>query len=419
MEISIVAPGSRGDIQPYLALAKGFVAAGHGVRLVTTRDHAGLVRDHGLEPWIAEIDVQEELGNADARAAVEGGGLVRSFRRFSEIAARGADLLAEQALAASTGADAVLAGFSGVFLGSAVAEKLRLPLIQAYNVPFTPTAAFPGALTPWLSFPPRAFTHRLGGRIARQAIWFTARGSGNGARRRLGLGSAPRIGRFETGILGAGDVHYGLSPAVFGRPADWSARTRIDGFWFLDEDAAWTPPAELDTFLAAGPPPVYIGFGSMSSSDPGATARLVLEAVTASGRRAVIHTGWGGLAPADLPETVMAVGSVPHSWLFTRMAVVVHHGGAGTTAAGIRAGVPSILVPFHGDQPFWGRLVHTLGIGPAPIPRKRLTAPALARAIGEALADPAMGERAASLGARVRQEDGVAVTVAAVERSLG
>jgi sterol 3beta-glucosyltransferase len=419
VEISIIAPGSRGDVQPYLALAKGLRAAGHGARLVTTRDHAGLVREHGLDPWVADIDVQAELGRPEARAAVEGGGLLRSFRRFSEIAARGAGLVAEQALAASSGADAVLSGFGGLFIAASVAEKLGLPLVQAYNVPITPTAAFPGVLTPWLSLPPRSVTHRLGHRISRQALWLTARASSNGARRRvLGLPSAPRIGPFESGILRAAPVVYGLSPAVFRRPADWDARVHMRGFWFLDEEAAWTPPAELEAFLRAGPAPVYIGFGSMSSRDPGATARLVLEAVDRSGCRAVIHTGWDGLAPAGLPDTVIAVGSVPHAWLFPRVAAVVHHGGAGTTAAGIRAGVPTITVPFHGDQPFWGRLVRDLGVGPDPIPRKRLNAAGLADAIRTALTDASMADRASVLGAAVRAEDGVGDTVAELERLM-
>lgn len=419
MRVVIVAPGSRGDVQPYVALAAGLQRAGHDARLVTTSDHAALVRSHGLEPWVAAIDVRAELERPEARAAIEGGGFVRSFRRFSEIASRGARLVAEQALAAAGGADGIIAGFSGLFLGLAVAEKLGIPLVQAYNVPCSPTAAFPGALTAWLSFPPRSVTHRVGHRIARQAIWLTSRASGNAARRRVvGLGPAPLLGRFESGTLGASPVLYGISPSIIARPDDWDERVRMTGFWFLDAEASWSPPAELEAFLGAGPTPVYIGFGSMSSRDPGATTRLVLDAVARSGRRAVIHTGWDGLASASLPNGVIAVGSVPHAWLFPRVAAIVHHGGAGTTAAAIRAGVPQVVVPFHGDQPFWGRLVHELGVGTAPLPRRRLAAGALAGALQAALADPAMARTAASFGVRVRDEDGVATAVDAIERAL-
>jgi UDP:flavonoid glycosyltransferase YjiC (YdhE family) len=419
MDISIVAPGSRGDIQPYVALARGFASAGHGVRLVTTRDHAELVRKHGVDPWLADIEVQTQLQAPGMGAALEGGGLLSSFRRFSSIAAEGARLITEQALAASEDADAILTGFGGLFVASSVAEKLRLPLIQAYNVPYTPTAAYPGVLTPWLSFPPRSITHRAGHRFTRQAIWFASRVAGNQARRDvLGLPSARRIGRFDSGILGSAPVFYGLSPAVLARPTDWDRRVHMEGFWFLDTSASWTPPAELEAFIEAGPAPVYIGFGSMSSHDARATARLVLESVTRSGHRAVVHTGWGGLEPDELPSSVVAIGSTPHDWLFPRMAAVVHHGGAGTTAAGIRAGVPSIVVPFHGDQSFWARLVADLGIGPQPIPRKRLTSTRLAEAIDTTLTDRAMGDRASALGTKVRAEDGITAAVRAVTRSL-
>jgi sterol 3beta-glucosyltransferase len=417
VQVAIIAPGSRGDVQPYVALGVGLAARGHGVRLVTTLDHASLVREHGLEPWLAEIDIQRELEAPGARDAIEGGGLIASFRRFSDIAKRGSDLVARQALAASEAADVVLAGFGGIFTATAVAEKLGVPLVQAYNVPYTPTAAFPGALTPWLSFPPRGFTHRLGHKVARQAIWLTSRASGNPTRRQIfGLSDAPRLGRFDSGILGASPILYGLSPAVTPRPADWGPRITMTGYWFLDAAPDWRPNGELTEFLAAGPPPVYIGFGSMSSRDPGATAALVLQAIAESGRRAVLHRGWGGLAPTDLPESVLAIDSVPHSWLFPRMAAIVHHGGAGTTAAAIRAGVPAVVVPFHGDQPFWGRLVADKGLAPRAIPRKRLTASRLAAAITTAATDEAMRERAAAVGERVRGEDGVAEAVAAIER---
>jgi UDP:flavonoid glycosyltransferase YjiC (YdhE family) len=159
---------------------------------------------------------------------------------------------------------------------------------------------------------------------------------------------------------------------------------------------------------------VYVGFGSMSSRDPQKTGHLVLEALARAQQRAVILCGWGGLQMTDLPPHTIAVDSVPFSWLFPRCAAVVHHGGAGTTAAGLRAGVPSIVIPFFADQPFWGRRVAELGVGPAPIPRKKLTAERLAQAIELAVGDRDMRRRAAELGAKIRAEDGVAQAVAIV-----
>jgi UDP:flavonoid glycosyltransferase YjiC (YdhE family) len=214
-------------------------------------------------------------------------------------------------------------------------------------------------------------------------------------------------------------VLYGYSPHVIPPPPDWGADTHVTGYWFLDPPSGWTPPPALHEFLAAGPPPVYVGFGSMSSRNPQATAKLVLDALGAAGQRAVLLAGWSGLRPADLPDSVLMVDSVPFAWLFPRMAAVVHHGGAGTTAAGLRAGVPSIVVPFFGDQPYWGRRVAELGVGPAPIPRKRLTVEVLAGAIDRAVTDPVLRRRAAELGVRIRVEDGVARAVGVVSTLAG
>lgn len=159
---------------------------------------------------------------------------------------------------------------------------------------------------------------------------------------------------------------------------------------------------------AAGPPPVYVGFGSMGSRNPEETADLILDALARAGQRGIIHAGWGGLRRVDLPDSVLMVDGVPFSWLFPRVAAVVHHGGAGTTSAGLRAGGPSVVVPFFGDQPFWGQRVADLGAGPAPIPRKKLTAERLAEAIRAAVTDEAMRQRAADLGAKIQAEDGIA-----------
>jgi UDP:flavonoid glycosyltransferase YjiC (YdhE family) len=208
---------------------------------------------------------------------------------------------------------------------------------------------------------------------------------------------------------------YGYSAHVIPRPPDWNANARVCGYWFLDAPPDFVPPADLMRFLDAGAPPVYIGFGSMNNRDPEATAALVLDALSQTGQRGVLLTGWSGLHAEDLPDTVFKLDAIPHDWLFPRMAAVVHHGGIGTTAAGLRAGVPSVVVPFFGDQPFWGARVYRLGVGAKPIPRKRLTAARLAEAISTVTEDMVLRERAAALGERIRAEDGVARAVEAVE----
>lgn len=415
--ITIIAPGSRGDVQPYVALGKGLLAAGHEVRMVTTRDHAQLVTEHGLDLRSLDIDVEAAIREIETSASLESGKLVASFRQLAELGRRGAAILAEGGLEACRGADAVLAGFGGLFMGMSIAEKLGLPLLQAYNVPVTPTRDFPGALVPGLSLWPKGLFHRLGHHISRQALWLAARAAGNQAREAvLGLPPAPLLGRFDGERLGRGPILYGFSPSVLGRPADWGPRIEVTGHWFLGAHEQWAPPAGLVEFLERGPPPVYIGFGSMSHRSPEETARLVVSAVRAAGQRAILHAGWGGLRAARLPDTMLMVESIPHAWLFDRVSAVVHHGGAGTTAAGLRAGVPNVVVPFHGDQPFWARRVADLGLGPEPIPRKRLAEDRLARAIEAAVGDREMRRRAAEIGAKIRAEDGVARAVEAIER---
>jgi len=200
-------------------------------------------------------------------------------------------------------------------------------------------------------------------------------------------------------------------------PTDWPDYIQVTGYWFLEPPTGWEPPSDLVKFLQAGPPPVYVGFGSMLSRKPEETADLILTALANTGQRAVLSSGWGGLKKENLPETVFMVGSIPHIWLFPRMAAVVHHGGAGTTGAGLHAGIPSIITPFFGDQPFWGHRVYELGVGPKPIPRQRLTVESLAEAIHAAVSDAAIRKNAAHLGKLIRAEDGVARAVAIIEQN--
>jgi len=211
---------------------------------------------------------------------------------------------------------------------------------------------------------------------------------------------------------------YGFSPTVVPKPRDWPDNAFVTGYWFLKRHPSWKPPQDLEQFLSSGKPPVYIGFGSMRAQSPEALTELVMEAVHLSGQRAVIHSGWAGLGGRKLPAAIKVIGQVPHCWLFPRMAALVHHGGSGTTASGLRAGKPAVVVPFIADQPFWGRRVCALGAGPKPIPVTQLTAKRLAAAIHEAVNNPKMRAAAAELGRRIRQEDGVGVAVRIFEQHL-
>lgn len=197
------------------------------------------------------------------------------------------------------------------------------------------------------------------------------------------------------------------SPSLIPKPNDWQNNVDISGFFFLDLATSYTPEPELAAFLEAGPPPVYIGFGSIVVDDPNALTRIIFDAIHISGMRALVSKGWGGLGVDDvgIPPGVFMVGNCPHDWLFQHVSCVVHHGGAGTMAAGVRAGKPTVIVPFFGDQPFWGAMIDRAGAGPAPIPYAELTAEKLAQAMTQAM-KPETAEKAQLLGRKIREERG-------------
>jgi UDP:flavonoid glycosyltransferase YjiC (YdhE family) len=253
--------------------------------------------------------------------------------------------------------------------------------------------------------------------MVRQMMWQGFRSADSLARQNvLNLPAASFWGPYHSDRTRGLPILYGFSPSVIPAPSDWSADNHVTGFWLLDSAEHWTPPSDLVDFLEAGPAPVYIGFGSMSTRKPEETADLVLQALSRTHQRAILFSGWGGLSKDYVPDSVFMVDSIPHAWLFPRVAAVVHHGGAGTTAAGLRAGVPAVVIPFFGDQPFWGQRVAELGVGPAPIPRQKLTVDRLAEAIQQAVTDKEMHQRAAYLGAKIQAEDGIACAVEIIQQ---
>ena len=407
MRIAIIASGSRGDVEPYVALGKGLQAAGHVVRLVTHRDFESLVTAHGVEFWPVAGSVQDV---AESMAAlIENGNFLAILAQMGKEAQRGALALASASLEACQGMELVVAGIGGVFVGIAIAEKLGIPLLQAYYIPFTPTRAYPAFVVP----KPPSFLGTLLNRpsyqVARQMMWQPFRSADKRARREvLGLPAAPFFGPFNSKCVQGQPIIYGYSPAVIPPPADWGADVHVTGYWFLDPADDWTPDPALADFLAAGPPPVYVGFGSMSSRNPEATANLILDALARTGQRGIIHAGWGGLQKTDLPGSVLMVDGVPFSWLFPRVAAVVHHGGAGTTSAGLRAGVPSVVCALLRRPTLLGAACRGFGRRPGADPAQETDR----RAAGAG--DPNGGDgsgyarRAADLGAKIRAEDGIA-----------
>ena len=415
MRVTLLTVGSRGDVQPYVALGTGLRAAGHAVAVATGPAFEPLVAQHGLEHRRLAVDYEGLMESPQARALLAGAPW-RSLRFLRETVWPMLRQLLEDGWAAARDAELVVY-HPKALAGYHVAEQLGVPGVLASPLPaFTPTAAFPSPLLPVgnLGGPLNRLTAALLLRVSTAPY----RGLVNAWRRQaLGLPPQPPLASELERDGQPVATLYGVSPHVVPTPADWPPMAIMTGYWFLDESAGYRPPPELERFLEAGEPPVYVGFGSMAGSDPDRTTRMVVRAVEQAGVRAILATGWGGLATRmPLPSSILAIRSAPHDWLFPRVAAVVHHGGAGTTAAGLRAGRPSVVCPFFGDQPFWGRRVHALGVGPAPIPQKRLLAERLAEAIGAATTDADMRRRAADLGEAIRGEDGIGSAVRHIDR---
>ena len=421
MRILIITIGTRGDVQPYLALARGLMAAGHEMWLATDVTFESFVADFGVGFKAIKADprqaMQEDIRKVGGNPVKFIGWLNRQFRPLARDFFRDVKAAAEDM-------DALLFG-ALAFPAFHVAQGLGIPSLATYLQPATPTRHFAGAAgqTPeWLPF--RGQANKWITELSTFSVFAMTKGVVDEARQELlGLPRMPWRDYLKLNSAGV-PIVYGYSPHVVPVPPDWGDWLHVTGYWFLDGDEEWQPPAPLAGFLEAGPPPVYVGFGSMIDKESGAVTKIVLDALAKTGRRAILLGGWGDLGGGDLPanvlrpENVLRIESAPHRWLFPRMAAVVHHGGAGTTAAGLRAGVPNVIVPFFADQPFWGSRIQALGVGPRPIPRQKLTADRLAEAIEKAVSDQEMNRLAAELGQKIQAEDGVAAAVPLIESLL-
>ena len=387
-------------------LGRGLQRAGYDVLLAAPENFAGFIQEYGLHFFPLRGDVQQVMASDTARELMETGSSnpIKSIRAMRTLLGPVAIQMAEDALTACRDTDALISLAVFAPFGKSIAEILDVPLINIEPTPLLPTRTFPAAGWPvqrnW-----GGLHNRVSGHAMLYAIWQWYGPYVNRFRQSHGLPSFTAASFYR--ILTATPLLGAYSPNVIPHPPDWARDVHVTGYFFPQTQTELSPPAELSEFLDAGEPPVYIGFGSMAGRDSEAFTATVLEALQRTGQRGMLLTGWGGIQAVPVPESVFVLGSAPHDWLFPRMAAVVHHGGAGTTAEGLRAGVPSVIIPFAVDQPFWGKRVRDLGVGPAPIPRKRLTAEKLAHAIQTACVHPEMRQRAATLGHMIRAERGV------------
>ncbi len=416
MKVTLLAPGSRGDVQPFLALAIGLQNAGHQVRFVTHSLFEPFVRSYGIEHHPLAGNPLQDLMKEEGFQWLESG---KNPARFAKALVRVAGPLIAQmyrdSWEASRGTDMIL--FHGLAIqGFFFAQKEKIPSMMVSFQPWAMTGDFPQILFPANMRLGRAF-NRLSYKIGEQLFWHPIRTLTNKMLKdEFGISAAPFLGPMRELRIKRHPMLYGFSESVVSRPTDWGDWHHICGNWFLDQTQNWEPPSRLVDFIASGAPPIYIGFGSMTDRNPSQLTRIVLDALIRTKQRGIVHRGWAGLKDTDVPDSSMLVDELPHEWLFPKMSAVVHHGGAGTTAAGLRAGVPAVVVPFFADQPWWGERVHALGAGSSPIPRKELNADRLAEAIRTAATDPIMKTKAMEISRRIQSENGIARAIEIIER---
>lgn len=423
MKIFMIALGTRGDIQPYVGLGLGLQKAGHEVTICSTANFESFIREYGLRFEPTRDEIVELLATEEGKAVFDGDrSMWETVKLYSRLAKRAGavqmDMLEQTWQAAErTNPDIILYHPKG-YGGPHFAEKLGIPVILTLVVPgVVPTGAFPA-----FGFPTWNLGKGYNRLTSKLLMGFAA----------LSFGKYVRTWRKNHGLPAVqGGVSlvnkpngkpipamHGFSEHVVPFPDDWPDHAAITGYWFLNQPDHWQPPQDLVNFLNAGEPPVYVGFGSMSNTKMAKVGRTVVDALTKAQARGIIAKGWGGIEAKELPDSIFAIDGAPHDWLFPRMAAVVHHGGAGTTAAGLRAGKPSVVCPFFGDQPFWGRRVKALGVGPHPIAQKDLEADLLAGAIRTVVETTSFREHAENIGKRLRREDSIGPALAFIERQL-
>lgn len=416
MTITVLAVGSQGDVQPYLALAVGLKNEGYDVKFAANSNFAGLAASYNLEFFSIQMDSYEFTRNSQTQSWLDAESipsLILSTNRV--IRPMLAGIMAD-VFAACEGSDAVIYHSYALPFVHYFCQQLNIPSIPASLHPM-PTRSYPAILSNMTRSPSKALnllTHLLVHQISWQVFLPVVRKHWNG---KIAL---PFIGPYRDLLKGQGPVLCGYSPVVLPISEDLPQHVSITGYWFLDPHPNWQPDPALTEFIKSTPKPIYIGFGSMGNPAKNEiTGKIILKALAKTGQRAILSTGWSGLGTDQpLPKNVFLIKNTPHRWLFPQMAAIVHHGGAGTTGAALSAGVPSLIIPRFGDQYYWGRRVAELGVGPEPIERKKLSAERLVAALSTALHDSGMREQAASLGAKISAENGVGKAVEVIRKYI-
>lgn len=403
MKFLVLTYGTDGDTRPLAALSRALMDAGHEAHLLADASSLGTATALGVPVTALAGNIRATLGHNGAGGVFERNSANDTAKALTRLSNENAESWLRTTVAAGKGCDAIIMSGLAGFVGLSAAEYLGVKAIGTGMFPLTPTSAFSSPLVPPGKLP-RMF-NRASQRLINNLVWMMFRKAINKARARV-CGLPPR-----KSLWVGHPMLYGVSPSLLPRPDDWPSNALVCGQW-LAPAKQWSPPEMLSEFLAAGEPPIYIGFGSMGGFEP----RQMRDAIVGglAGRRAVFYPGWSGIEASQLPPNVFAVGDTPHDWLLPQTSVAVHHGGSGTTHSAARAGVPSVVVPFAGDQPFWADRLYQAGVGAKVSGWKALNAATLAESLRFVERDE-VRSRARALGEKMRAEDGLKTAVQAIE----
>lgn len=411
MRITILTTGSLGDVLPYIALSIGLQKAGHEVCLATHTAFEPTILKRGVGFSPLPGNSHEFLASDEGQALIYGKGTWKTRRNLLKKAVELARQTLTPCLDACRDAEAII--YTPLTpVGYHIAEALHLPAFKAHYLPATRSPEFPSMLFP-LPLPSipglwNKMTHAL----AEELFWQGYRSTVNSwIQDHLHLPSLPlrsqELQRYRQRL----PCLYGYSSHVLPRPRSWGEWIHVTGYWFLDHPADWVPPAHLLKFLGAGPPPIFVGFGSMQPANAEEIARETIQALSQTRQRGILLLPQAKTLHIDLPESILSIESVPFDWLFPRVAGAVYHGGTGTTALALRSGIPSIIVPATADQRFWAQRVFQLGAGTRPLSHKHFSAEKLACSIDTMINDQTMRAHAQTLAQRIGAEDGVTSAV--------
>jgi UDP:flavonoid glycosyltransferase YjiC (YdhE family) len=412
--VTLIALGSRGDVEPFIALAERMAGEGFTVTVATHFFYQPGLAALGLRFCAVTGDprsiVQQETGQSWLESGESSYQFVNGLRR---VIASLAGQIFEDCREACRGADLIIASRFAAAAAVTIAREFGIPFLPANLQPVTPTTKFPSIYyTSSQSFGPALnwFSHVVSDEI----YWLIFREFLVKSARRANFSSLP----WWVPKSLRGQSLLAVSPSVIPANTFASPCVHLTGYWFLDAVETWEPPPGLEDFLSSGTPPLCVGFGSMTTREPRRLAQAVLAALRQIRRRAILLRGWGALDAIEPSDDVFMVEEAPHAWLFPKVAAVVHHGGAGTTAAGLRARRPSLAMPFFADQHFWGARLQKLGVGPKPIPQAEANTDEIAAALGLLLETPDYAANAKAIGDQILLEDGPGAAVAAVKNFL-